>query len=232
MTWSVEEAVVLAGGLGTRLRPVVHDVPKPLAPVGGRPFLAYVLKKLRREGLRRVIMATGYGSSRVEAAFGNEHEGLEIVYSREAVPLGTGGALWQALAHCEGTKVFVLNGDTYFDLDLVAMSGAPACDVLVAVRPVADRTRYGSVRLEGRRITAFGEKGTTGAGLVNAGTYLVRRDLASRLPRPAPFSFERDILELELERLAVEAYASEAAFVDIGTPEDFSRAQDILPTWT
>lgn len=231
MTGCVEEAIVLAGGLGTRLRPVVRDVPKPLAPVAGRPFLAYLLKKLRRVGLGRVILATGYGGEQIEAAFGRACEGLVLAYSREAVPLGTGGALWQALARCRGDRVFVLNGDTYFDLDLAAMREAPACDVLVAVRPVAERARFGSVRLEGRRIAAFEEKGTAGPGLVNAGTYLVRRDLAGRLPRPAPFSFERDVLERGLERLSIEAYPSDAPFIDIGTPEDFARAQELLPAW-
>jgi D-glycero-alpha-D-manno-heptose 1-phosphate guanylyltransferase len=231
MTCAVEEAVILAGGFGTRLRPAVGDVPKPLAPVAGRPFLAYLLEKLERAGLRRVILATGYGSPLIAAAFGNRHGGLDIVYNSETVPLGTGGALWQALPRCEGKRAFVLNGDTYFDLDLAAMGRAPACDVLVAVRPVADRARYGSVRLEGRRIVAFEEKGASGPGIVNAGIYLTRRDLAARLPRVAPFSFEHDVLERELRLLSIEAFRSEAAFIDIGTPEDFTRAQELLPIW-
>jgi D-glycero-alpha-D-manno-heptose 1-phosphate guanylyltransferase len=231
MTCSVEEAVVLAGGLGTRLRPVVQDTPKPLAPIAGRPFLAYLLKKLRRAGLRRVVLATGHGSAQIETAFDREYEGLAIAYSCESVPLGTGGALWRALARCQGSRVFVLNGDTYFDVDLAAMTKAPACDVLVAVRPVVERAPYGSVRVEGRRIAGFEEKGRIGPGLVNAGTYLVRRDLAERLPRPAPFSFERDVLESQVGRLSIEAYPSDSAFIDIGTPEDFARAQDMLPVW-
>jgi D-glycero-alpha-D-manno-heptose 1-phosphate guanylyltransferase len=128
--------------------------------------------------------------------------------------------------------VFAVNGDTYFDLDYAAMSAAPACDVLVAARSVADRGRYGSVRLEGQRIAAFQEKGAPGAGLVSAGVYLLRGDLARRLPRAAPFSLERDVLERELDRLSIHAFVSEAAFIDIGTPQDFARAQEVLPAWT
>jgi D-glycero-alpha-D-manno-heptose 1-phosphate guanylyltransferase len=232
MTCAVEEAVILAGGLGTRLQPVVAGVPKPLAPVARRPFLAHLLDKLERAGLRRVVLATGHGSGLIEAAFGQRHGGLAIDYSTETAPLGTGGALWNALARCRGERVFAVNGDTYFDLDYAAMSAAPACDVLVAVRPVAERARYGSVRLEGTRIAAFQEKGARGGGLVSSGVYLLRRDLARRVPRTPPFSFERDILERALDRLSIHAFSWEAAFIDIGTPEDFARAQELLPAWT
>jgi D-glycero-alpha-D-manno-heptose 1-phosphate guanylyltransferase len=227
----IEEAVVLAGGFGTRLRAVVSDVPKCLAPIAGRPFLEYQLDVLQHAGVRHIILATGYKSEMIEAAIGAAHGELAISYSHETTPLGTGGALWQALSHCHGESVFVLNGDTYAALDFAAMAEAPACDVLVSVVSVPDCARYGAVKLDGRQIVAFEEKGRTGPGLINSGTYLVRRDLAARLPRTGAFSLEHDILEAELHRLAIEAYVNDASLIDIGTPEDFTRAQTLLPLW-
>ncbi len=228
----IEEAVVLAGGFGTRLRAVVSDVPKCLAPIAGRPFLTYQLDILQRAGLRRVVLATGYKSEMIEAAIGAAHGKLTVSYSRETTPLGTGGALWQALSCCHGERVLVLNGDTYVALDFTAMTEAPACDVLVSVVSVPDCARYGSVKLDERKIVTFEEKGRSGPGLINSGTYLVRRDLVARLPRTGAFSLEHDILEAELHHLAIEAFVSDVPLIDIGTPEDFTRAQTILPSWT
>jgi D-glycero-alpha-D-manno-heptose 1-phosphate guanylyltransferase len=228
----IEEAVLLAGGFGTRLRAVVSDVPKCLAPIAGRPFLSYQLDVLQRAGLRRVVLATGYKSEMIEAAIGTRHGQLDIGYSHETTPLGTGGALWQALSQCRGERAFVLNGDTYVTPDFTAMAGAPPCDVLVAVVSVPDCARYGSVKLDGRRVVAFEEKGRSGPGLINSGAYLARRDLITRLPRTGAFSLEHDVLETELHHLAIEAFVSDAPLIDIGTPEDFTRAQTLLPSWS
>ena len=226
-----DEAIVLAGGFGTRLRAVVSDVPKPLAPVAGRPFLAWLLDTLAQGGIRRVVLATGYLGDMVEAAIGPTHAGMDVRFLREEAPLGTGGALWAALALTEGERVFALNGDTWVGLDLAAMAAAaPGADLVFAVREVPDRARYGSVELDGDRLVGLREKSGTGPGLINAGTYLLRRDLPAKRPHESAFSFEAEILERP-DGLDVRAFPVDGRFIDIGTPEDFARAQTALPAW-
>ncbi|MDB5372325.1 MAG: hypothetical protein JWP04_967 [Belnapia sp.] len=225
------EAVVLAGGLGTRLRAVVSDVPKPLAPIAGRPFLHWLLDGLARQGIARVVLATGYMAGTVREVIGAGHAGMIIDHAEETVPLGTGGAVWAALGHCSGERVFVLNGDTWIGAPLGPIADqAPAADLVMAVRPVEDRSRYGSVLAEGERVTGMAEKGPAGPGLVNAGLYLLRRDLPARRPMPGAFSLEAEVLG-KPAGLDLRAHRTEAAFLDIGTPEDFTRAQTLIPAW-
>lgn len=226
------EAIVLAGGFGTRLRSVVSDVPKPLAPVAGRPFLAWLLDGLERGGLRRVVLATGYLGEMVEAAVGPRHGALEIAYVREEAPLGTGGSLWAAMSATTGDRVFALNGDTWQAADYAAMAReAPEADLVFAVRPVEDRARYGSVVLENGRLAGMLEKGEHGPGLVNSGIYLIRRSLLGKRPIDGAFSFEKEILERP-QGLDIRGFEVDGRFIDIGTPEDFSRAQTALPEWS
>jgi D-glycero-alpha-D-manno-heptose 1-phosphate guanylyltransferase len=240
MTGSIpEEAVILVGGLGTRLRSAVNGVPKPLAPVAGRPFLFWLLDALAAGGVRRAILATGYLGHMVEATVGNAHGPMSVLYSREETPLGTGGALWRALGLARGDRVFALNGDTFQGLDLAAMAAlAPSADMVMAVRPVPDRARYGTVRLEGAHVRGFEEKGGTGPGLVNAGIYLLRRNLPAQLPpaivlpQDGIFSFEEAVLRRAPGSLDLRAFlVVSEAFIDIGTPEDHARAQTLLPHW-
>lgn len=231
MTALPDEIVVLAGGLGTRLRPVVSDVPKPLAPVGGRPFLHWLLEGFAQRGIARAVLAVGYRGEMIRAAIGLRFAGLEIAYAEEASPLGTGGALWAALALCRGERVFAANGDSWLGLGLGAFaSAAPAADLVLAVRPVPDRSRYGSVLLEGDRVVGLAEKGGEGPGLINAGLYLLRTDLPMRRPMPAAFSLEHEVLA-KPAALDVRAYATDAPFLDIGTPEDYAQAQALIPAW-
>lgn len=225
------EAIVLAGGFGTRLASVVSDVPKPLAPVAGRPFLFWLLDTLAGQGVARVVLATGHRAEMIEAAIGPRFAGMAVAYSREDAPLGTGGAMWKALALAEGARVLALNGDTWLGADLRAMEAhAPAADLVVAVRPVEDRSRYGSVVVEAGRITGTREKGEAGPGLVNGGTYLLRRDLPEKRPFGGAFSFEAELLE-KPHGLDVRAFPVDGRFIDIGTPEDYARAQQVLPGW-
>lgn len=228
----VTEAIILAGGMGTRLAAAVPDVPKPLAPVAGRPFLAWLLEALEDSGLTRIVFATGYRAAMIRDCFGARHGTLDILYSEEATPLGTGGALFQALGHCSGERVFAMNGDTFQQLDLPAMAAAdPQADITVAVRPVPDRSRFGAVEVVQGRVRRFGQKGMPGPGPVNAGTYLLRRDLPGRLGLPAAFSFEADVLETMTERLHIAAHIAEGPFLDIGVPEDWIAASTLLPEW-
>lgn len=226
------EAIVLAGGFGTRLRSVVSDVPKPLAPVAGRPFLAWLLDALAKGGIRRIVLATGYLGEMVEAAIGPHHGPMEVSYVREEAPLGTGGSLWAAMAATTGERVFALNGDTWQAADYAAMAcAAPAADLVFAVRPVEDRARYGSVVLEEGRLVGLREKGEAGPGLVNSGIYLLHRDLLAKRPIQDAFSFEKEVLERPAG-LDIRGFTVDGRFIDIGTPEDFLRAQTALPDWS
>lgn len=224
------EAVILAGGLGTRLRAVVSDVPKPMAPIAGRPFLHWLLEGLARQGIRRAVLATGYMAGVLEDRLGASHAGVELLYSREEEPLGTGGAIWRALGRCAGGRVFVLNGDTWLGAELAPLAALPKADGVIAARPVEDRARYGALVLEGDRLRGMEEKGRHGPGLINAGLYLLRRDLPALRPQAGAFSFEGEVLARPAG-LDLRAVPVAADFLDIGTPEDFARAQELIPAW-
>lgn len=223
-----DEAIVLAGGLGTRLRGLIGDLPKPLAPVAGRPFLAWLLDALCAQRMRRIILATGYGADRVKAMFGARWQGVDLVYSREQEPRGTGGAIALAMRALKGDACFVLNGDTRVMLDYAAFHRcvcASGARLGVAISRQPDVSRYGGVRIDRGRITGFNEKGGSGPGFINAGVYWTDRSL---LPVPTAAigsSFETDIVAPAVEREAVVAFARTSDFIDIGAPEDYKRAQ-------
>jgi D-glycero-alpha-D-manno-heptose 1-phosphate guanylyltransferase len=222
------QAVVLAGGLGTRLRSAVPDRPKPLALVAGRPFLHVLLESLERQGVRHVVLAIGYLGEMVRAAVGDRFGGIDVSYSVEEQPLGTGGGLKLALAHVRGPHAFVLNGDTYVDVDLPAMLSAHVASrasITVATVEVPDASRYGTVEVVGGRITAFVAAGRPGPGTINAGVYAMATDALAGEPEAAAFSFERDFLQARLDRLAPHSFPAGPAFIDIGTPTDYARAQ-------
>lgn len=225
------EAVILAGGLGTRLRAVVADRPKVLAPVAGQPFLHWLLRGLARQGVTRAVLATGYMADAVREAVGESFAGVAIACSHETTPLGTGGAIYAALAHCAEDRVFVLNGDSWLGLDLVRFAAiAATADLVLAARTVPDRARYGSVRADGDRLLGLDATGATGPGLINAGLYRLRRDLPALCPMPEAFSFEADVLR-DTTGLDARVHETAAPFIDIGTPEDFALAQSVIPGW-
>jgi D-glycero-alpha-D-manno-heptose 1-phosphate guanylyltransferase len=225
-------AFVLCGGLGTRLRSVVSDRPKSMAPVGGVPFLQLLLEDLKAQGIREVILGTGYMADQVQAFFrcGGEF-GLRVCYSREDKPLGTGGALKMAEPRLSD-PVVVLNGDSYVEWSLAATRDLFArkdASLVMILQAVPDVARYGSVTIEpGGRVTEFVEKGTrTGAGLINAGVYLVRKEVVAALPGGQAVSLERDVFP-GLLRGKVYGLVSEGLFIDIGVPADLERAQTVL----
>lgn len=230
MATPIAEAIVLAGGLGTRLREVVSDVPKPLAPVAGRPFLLWLLAALRAGGVRRVVLATGYrGDLIADAVAGIADPAVTCV--REAEALGTGGAIRDALPATRAARLLVLNGDTYARVDYAAMARATAGSALaLAVHAVPDRSRFGAVMVEGGRVRGFAEKSAKSEpGRINCGVYIVQRDLPA-LQRPGAFSFERDVLQTQPPG-QIAAFDVPGPFIDIGTPEDYARAQTLLPGW-
>ena len=229
---SATEVVVLAGGLGTRLRSVVPDLPKPMAPVAGRPFLAYLLGSLERQGFTRAILSVGYLAGTVRDSFGDRFGGLQLRYSVEEQPLGTGGAIRAAARLASGDSVFAINGDTYASVDYAAMLAQHVAsqDVLsVALMHVADTARYGAVETVGSHIERFTERGIRGPGSINAGIYLVERDLLEGLELPERFSFEEEVLRVRLQQLRPAAFFGSGYFIDIGVPEDYARAQRELP---
>lgn len=228
---TTDEAIILAGGLGTRLRGVVDALPKPLAPVAGRPFLAWLLDALAEQGVRRAVLATGYLGELVEAAFGVSWRGMTLVYSREPAPLGTGGALVLAARQIARDAFLVLNGDTWLGLDYTALASsvsATGARIGVALARVPDVVRYGSVRVDHDRIIGFEEKGRSGPGLINGGVYSMCRDMLEGCPLGEAFSFERDVLLPAVSREPVIAYAHTQGFIDIGIPDDYRRAQTLF----
>jgi D-glycero-alpha-D-manno-heptose 1-phosphate guanylyltransferase len=228
------DAVVLAGGFGTRLRAVVADVPKPMAPVAGRPFLEILLNALARQGVRRVVLSLGYQAGLIEGHFGPRFGPLDLVYEIESQPLGTGGALRKALARCNGAAALVVNGDTYLHFDLDALQAAWVREPLPTIVgvEVADTLRYGRLRIEHGRVREFCEKGTPGRGVINSGHYLLPTRLFDGCGLTDPFSFEADFLVPQVQHLPIGAFTASGPFIDIGIPEDCRRAQTELATLT
>lgn len=226
------EAVILAGGFGTRLRHVVSNVPKPMAPVAGRPFLCWLIDRLAAQGYGHIVLATGYMHEKVEEFFHDEYDGVRIDYAREMSPLGTGGAIVNALQHCQEEIITVLNGDTLFDIDhrLFIEKGAHNDSRLTIVtRRVDDAGRYGAVEVDAEgRIAAFREKDPSfGSGLINGGIYRLHRSLLENYAVGQQFSFEKEVLQPLKE--PIYAWPSDAYFIDIGVPDDYARAQIELP---
>lgn len=225
------QAIVLAGGLGTRLRSVVPDLPKPMAPVAGRPFLAHVLDALVEAGFEAAVLAVGYRHEAIRDHFGHRYRGMPLRYSIESSPLGTGGAIRLAGRQIDADPVFVLNGDTYLALDYRAMHAAhrsAGARLSVAVCEVPDVGRYGSVEVEAGRLVGFREKGRSGPGLINAGTYLLAAELIAQIPEGRPHAFEQELLVPQVAALRPLAFLTRGRFIDIGVPEDYARAQALF----
>lgn len=224
------EAIVLAGGLGTRLREVVSDVPKPMAPIAGRPFLEILLSNLARKGFDRVILSIGHMSEAVTRHFGITFEGMALAYEIESTPLGTGGATRTALGRCEEDHAFIFNGDTYLDLEMDEVEALwfEAGEPIIVARHVADSIRYGRLDVEDGRVKRFREKGIPGAGLINAGTYVLPRDALAQFPPDMPFSLEADYLVAAVRNIGFRAFVTHGFFIDIGLPDDYRRAQTIF----
>lgn len=225
-----KDAVILAGGFGTRLSHVVSDVPKPMAPVYGKPFLTYLIDRLIETGIRRVILATGYKHECIESYFGASYRGAEIVYSQETTPLFTGGAICQAAAQIQSDDFIVLNGDTLFDIDLKKLYDFHVghhANLCVALRHVADTSRYGSVTCANNNIIAFSEKTeSVGAGDINGGIYAINHAWLISQNLPTKFSFEKELMQPLAGDPSFYGLRFTDYFIDIGVPEDYFRAQE------
>jgi NDP-sugar pyrophosphorylase family protein len=223
--WRDVVAAVLAGGLGTRLRPVVADRPKSLAPVRGRPYLSYVLDQLAAAGVGRTVLLTGHGAAAVRSALGDSHRGMRLDYSQEPAPLGTGGAVRHALPLLDAGRVLLLNGDSYCDADLGALLADDHPAEMLLAR-AQDAGRYGAVTLDDAgRVVRFAEKEPgAGPGWINAGVYSISRHQLDSLPAVSSFSLERDVFPVWARRGELYGHRCDGRFIDIGTPESFAAA--------
>lgn len=224
--------IVLAGGKGTRLRSVVADRPKPLALVAGKPFVTYLLEQLVSVGFEKVVIASGYLGEQFDSRFGGNYKNLAIEYSQEPFSLGTAGALRYALPHVATSRLLVLNGDSFCDIDLAALvtyhEQVHACITLTAVQ-VPDSGRYGNIRMHpDGKVAAFVEKGAqAGPGYINAGVYLLDRSIIETLESGVACSLEHEVLPTFCND-AMYAFKTAGAFIDIGIPEDYERAQQLF----
>jgi len=222
------EAIVLAGGFGTRLAHIIQDVPKPMALVCGKPFLEYNFDYLKKNNVEKIILAVSYKRDNIISYFGNNYNGIEIDYSIEEFPLGTGGGIKQALQLCSGEDIYIINGDSFFDVDLAEMMEfhyKNKADITIATKRMAKFDRYGTIDVRKGEITSFNEKKYTESGLINGGIYLIKKEVFTRLDK-TNFSIEKDIFENETLGLKQFSFESDGYFIDIGVPEDYYRAQE------
>jgi D-glycero-alpha-D-manno-heptose 1-phosphate guanylyltransferase len=228
----LREAIILAGGLGTRLRSAVPDLPKCMAPVNGRPFIAYVIDYFRQAGIEKFIFALGYKSEHFENFLGSMLPAGNFQLSVEQEPLGTGGAIRLACTRTTEQHVLVLNGDTFFGIRLDELAAAHQghhAHCTLCLKPMQDFDRYGVVELDGdQRISSFREKQFYHSGLINGGVYALDATQFLQEGLPEKFSFEKDYLEKMYTSRRLFGLAQDDYFIDIGIPEDYERAQNTL----
>ena len=234
----LQTAVILAGGFGTRLQSVVRDVPKPMAPVNGQPFLNYQLRYLKHYGIKHICLSVGYLHEKIRDYYGHAFEGLTIQYSHELEALGTGGGLRQAFEMLDDQKVLALNGDSLFEVDLHKFQSAHkdsgAC-VSLALRKVEDASRFGTIQFDNTgRITSFQEKTEVHQeGIINGGVYIFDRETLIHHSAPATnFSIEKNFFETHLQTLPIFGFMSTGYFIDIGLPAELEKAQHDFARFT
>lgn len=227
-------ALLLVGGLGTRLKSAYAEGPKALAPIAGKPFLAYLLESLAAAGVEHVVLCVGYRAEQIEASFRTGDEfGLRIRYSREAAPMGTAGALSLAyLRYARGERVLAMNGDSILQMSFPAMwdwHRKNAGSVSIALARLDDTSRYGQVEVDSRGwVTSFREKnGTRTPGFINGGVYLFEPAVMEEIVRQSAVSLEREVLPAQIAH-GLLAFKTDGYFIDIGVPDDFRRAQSEL----
>ena len=226
------EAIILAGGLGTRLQGVIGEQPKCMAPVNGRPFIEYVFEYLEQQKCTRAILSLGYKHWVVEKWLEEQYTKFEVDYVIESEPLGTGGGILAAIDEAATDDVVVLNGDTMFMVDIreqMKFHKDNKAATTLALKPMHDFDRYGIVNVDGKGvITAFEEKKYQEKGLINGGVYIINREQFLAKGLPEKFSFEKDYLERFAREKKFFGFRSESYFIDIGIPSDYEQAQEDL----
>lgn len=225
----ITEAIVLAGGLGTRLRSAVPDLPKCMAPVAGRPFLSYVLDYFAKQGIIRFIFSLGYKHDVIQDYLQAVYNKLDYTTFIEEEPLGTGGAIYAASALATNRDILILNGDTFFEVDVQRLSSFHAdnsAECTLALKEMQDTDRYGVVELNNTgRITSFKEKDYYKTSVINGGVYALDKGKLLSQRFPEKFSFEKDYLEKYYQKKKIFGLTQDGYFIDIGIPEDFEQAQ-------
>ena len=225
------EAIILAGGKGTRLKAVTGDLPKPMVDINGTPFLFKLMRKLESFGCKKIVLSLGYQADYVMEQVRNQNVvKCKVEYSIETKPLGTGGALKMAASHIEGTHFIALNGDTYSDLDyglLSKYSKANRLDIIIAALEVEDSSRYGALDIDHKsnRLISMSEKGTSGMGFINSGTYVFPKSTITEISLNE-FSLETDLLSKSIAPCKV--FRFNGSFIDLGIPEDYYLACEKL----
>lgn len=228
------ECIVLAGGLGTRLRNAIGDFPKCMAPVNGKPFLHYIFTYLQEQGCNRVILSLGYKHEIITMWLKEHSWPFEIDHVIEYEPLGTGGGIQLAMKEAKEKNVIVLNGDTMFKVDLndmITFQSYMSADASVALKEMKDFDRYGVVKIDDdHRIISFEEKQQRAAGLINGGVYIINKEAFLNKGLPERFSFEKEYLEAFVGEGKLYGYKSGSYFIDIGIPQDYEQAQEDFKT--
>lgn len=230
------EAIVLAGGLGTRLHKVVSDVPKSMAMVNHRPFLEYLLDYLISQGIAKAVLSVGYKREHIINHFQDKYKSLAVSYAVEEEPLGTGGGIRLAFWKVEAQRAFVMNGDSLFRLDyrqMLAEHLKKKSVATLALRKLADTARYGRVTLNrNNRITGFTEKDEhAGPGYINGGVYIIEKPFLMEPEFRGKFSIEKDCFEQCYQEDRLFGFPSSAYFLDIGIPDDYIKAQHDFATF-
>lgn len=225
----IKEAIILAGGLGTRLRSVVSNIPKCMAPVNGRPFISYIIEYLQKQGVDKYILSVGYKSENIIDYMNTQFLGVKIQYALEETPLGTGGAIKLACTKVSDKNVIILNGDTMFSVELKSLASFHSqhdADCTLCLKTMKEFDRYGVVELnDDSSIRSFKEKHFYKEGLINGGVYALNVERFIKEELPEIFSFEKDYLERYLDKSRIFGLVQDAYFIDIGIPEDYNRAQ-------
>jgi len=227
------ECIILAGGLGTRLRPVVADVPKCMAPISGKPFLYYLLQWLNKYDVSRVVLSVGYLYEIIEKWIA-ENKNLfkfEIDFAIENEPLGTGGAIRLSLGKINSDKTVIINGDTFFDIDMdsfIKLHNQYNAILSIALKPMKNFDRYGNVLIENNKIVNFKEKGFCENGFISGGIYVMNKENSFFEDLPEKFSFETEVLQPSVKKGWIDGYIFDNSFIDIGLPEDFLRANQMF----
>lgn len=228
------QAIILAGGLGTRLKTVVADKPKVLSPVAGKPFLYYIIEYLQKQGITNYVFALGYLSEQVLDFLQQYYPSLSYQYSIEETPLGTGGGIKKAIQLATEENVLVVNADTFFDVDLNKMFSAhhkSNAQCTIALKLMKNFDRYGSVEVnDNNKILLFKEKTFVDKGYINGGYLIINKNfyLSTTQSLPDIFSYEKDFLEKNLHKMQVIGFKSEGYFIDIGIPQDYALAQMVF----
>ena len=224
------EAIILAGGVGSRLKSSVPDVPKPMAVINGKPFLYYLLTYLESQHISRIIISVGYKYETIIDYFGNDFHSIPIIYVVEEKPLGTGGGITLALKECNMEHIFIMNGDSFFPVDfqeLKKVHDEKKAEITLALKKIPESDRYGTTILDNNSIiVSFSEKAERKEALINGGIYLLDKSKFEQRRFAESFSFEKDYLEKVVDDKCVAGCIFNNYFVDIGTPESYEKAQN------